>query len=186
MALLILQRQPLVPTEKAQDAGQNLVASANGQPANQTVGTSAQPTKSQSKISESLFDVNNPSVTQMKLALIARTGQELGVDKDDYASMDDFVAAMKNVVTNIKGQKGWEQVVSKIERDLGLDKLGVSLDDVINSARDPEKDDKVSEALKKQAGLTEENDKDTSDTLLMQQEEDATYASQPTNILPQV
>jgi len=175
-ALLILQSQTIVPTDKTKDAGQDLLAIAHGQPAKQTVSTTPQPTKSESKISEDLFSVNNPSITQMKLDLINRTGQELGVNKDDFASTDDFVTAMKSVVTNIKGQKGWEQVVAKIERDLGLDKLGVSLDDVINSAKDPEKDDKVTEALKKQAGLTDEKEKDASATLLIQQNEDGTYA----------
>ena len=176
-ALLILQSQPLAPTDKAKDAGQDLVAIANGQqPARQTVGVSAQPTKSESKISDALFSASNRSVTQMKLDLIDRAGEALGIKKDDYASTDDFVAAMKKAVTNIKAHKGWEQVISKIESDLGLDKLGVSLDDVINSAKDPEKDDSVTEALKKQAGLADEKQEDAAETLLLKQDEDGTYA----------
>jgi len=147
-ALLILQAQSSAATDKTTAAAPDLVATANGQPSKQTVGVSTQPTQAESKISDALFSVNNRSITQMKLDLIERTGEELGVKKDDYASTDDFVAAMKKVVTNIKAHKGWEQVVAKIEKDLGLDKLGVSLEDVINSARDPEQDDKVTEALK--------------------------------------
>ena len=181
-ALLILQAQPSAATDKTKAAAPDLLAIANGQPAKQTVSATAQPTKSQSNISDALFSVNNRSITQMKLDLIDRTG-EAGVKKDDYASTDDFVAAMKKVVTNIKAHEGWEQVIAKIEKDLGLDKLGVSLEDVINSARDPEKDDKVTEALKKQAGMIDEKEDDADKAVLLKQDEDGTYA--PTDAAPQ-
>lgn len=182
-ALLILQAQSSAATDKTTAAAPDLVATANGQPSKQTVGVSTQPTQAESKISDALFSVNNRSITQMKLDLINRTGEELGVKKDDYASTDDFVAAMKKVVTNIKAHKGWEQVVAKIEKDLGLDKLGVSLEDVINSARDPEQDDKVTEALKKQAGMVDEKEEDADKAVLLKQDEDGTYA--PTDAAPQ-
>ena len=71
----------------------------------------------------------------------------------------------------------------QIEKDLGLDKLGVSLEDVINSARDPEQDDKVTEALKKQAGMVDEKEEDADKAVLLKQDEDGTYA--PTDAAPQ-
>ena len=182
-ALLILQSQLLAPADKTKDTGPDLLATAGGQPAKQTVGVSTQPTQVESKVSDALFSVNNRSVTQMKLDLIDRTGEALGVKKDDYASTDDFVAAMKKVVINIKAHEGWEQVIAKIEKDLGLDELGVSLEDVINSARDPEKDDSVTEALKKQAGIVDEEEEDADKALLLKQDEDGTYA--PGDAVPQ-
>jgi len=182
-ALLILQAQSSAAADKTKTAAPDLVATANGQAPVQKAGISPQPTQAESKISDALFSVNNRSITQMKLDLIDRTGEALGIKKDDYASTDDFVAAMKKVVTNIKAHEGWEQVIAKIEKDLGLDKLGVSLEDVINSARDPEKDDKVTEALKKQAGMIDEKEDDADKAVLLKKNEDGTYA--PADAAPQ-
>jgi hypothetical protein len=88
----------------------------------------------------------------MKLDLIDRAGEALGVKKSDYASMDEFVAATKKAFSDLKSKPDGQQAIAKIERDLGLDKLGISLDDLINSAGDPDKNDKVTQALKKQLG----------------------------------
>ena len=128
-ALLILQAQSSAAIDKTTAAAPDLVATANGQPSKQTVGVSTQPTQAESKISDALFSVNNRSITQMKLDLIERTGEELGVKKDDYASTDDFVAAMKKVVTNIKAHKGWEQVVAKIEKDMNGDDVKAQIEE---------------------------------------------------------
>ncbi len=153
-ALLILQQtvSPVNSSEAKKSDGDNLVAIAHGQPTRQTSGMTPQPTAAQSKISESLFSVNDRSVTQMKLDLIDRAGEALGVKKSDYASMDEFVAATKKAFSDLKSKPDGQQAIAKIERDLGLDKLGISLDDLINSAGDPDKNDKVTQALKKQLG----------------------------------
>lgn len=151
-ALLILQQSvsPVNSTDAKKTDGDNLVAIAHGQPVKQTSGMSPQPTAAQSKISDALFSVNDRSVTQMKLDLIDRAGEALGVKKSDYASMDAFVAATKKAFSDLKSKPDGAQAIAKIERDLGLDKLGITLEDLINSADDPDKNDKVTQALKKQ------------------------------------
>lgn len=150
-ALLILQQSvsPVNSTDAKKTDGDNLVAIAHGQPAKQTSGVTPQPTAAQSKISESLFSVNDRSVTQMKLDLIDRAGDALGVKKSDYASMDEFVAATKKAFSDLKSKPDGQRAIAKIESDLGL-KLGITLEDLINSADDPDKNDKVTQALKKQ------------------------------------
>lgn len=151
-ALLILQQSvsPVNSTEAKKTDGDNLVAIAHGQPVKQTSGMTLQPTAAQSKISDALFSVNDRSVTQMKLDLIDRAGDALGVKKSDYASMDDFVAATKKALSDLKSKPDGQQAITKIEHDLGLDKLGITLDDLINSADDHDSNDKVTRALKKQ------------------------------------
>jgi uncharacterized protein GlcG (DUF336 family) len=151
-ALLILQQSisPVQPTDTKKTDGDNLVAIANGQPVKQASGMTPQPTQAQSKISDALFSVNDRSVTQMKLDLIDRAGQALGVKKGDYASMDDFVAAARKAFSDLQAKSDGAQAIAKIERDLGLDKLGITLEDLLDSADDPDKNDKVTQALKKQ------------------------------------
>lgn len=151
-ALLILQQSvsPVQSTDAKTTDGDNLVAIANDQPVRQTSGMSPQPTAAQSKISESLFSVNDRSVTQMKLDLIDRAGAALGVKKSNYTSMDEFVAATKKAFWDLRSKPDGAQAIAKIERDLGLDKLGITLEDLLESADDPDKNDKVTQALKKQ------------------------------------
>ncbi|EJJ29010.1 hypothetical protein [Rhizobium sp. CF142] len=151
-ALLILQQSvsPIQFTDAKKTDGDNLVVIANDQPVKQASGMSPQPTAAQSKISESLFSVNDRSVTQMKLDLIDRAGAALGVKKSNYTSMDEFVAATKKAFLDLRSKPDGAQAIAKIERDLGLDKLGITLEDLLDSADDPDKNDKVTQALKKQ------------------------------------
>lgn len=88
----------------------------------------------------------------MKLDLIDRTGKALGVNQEDYASRDEFVDAMRRALGKLKIEGGMAAVMA-LEKELGLDKLGVSVDDVIASAADPDSNDKLTKALKEEAGI---------------------------------
>lgn len=77
-------------------------------------------------------------------------------------------------LTNPSSQPEGHLILERIERDLGLDKLGVSIDDVINSAEDPEKRDKLTEALEKRVGKAKELTK-TDEALLISSDETGAY-----------
>lgn len=102
--------------------------------------------------SQSLFSVNATNLTKAKLELIDRTADALGVKRDDYAENKDFVAAMRDALATLKRNRG-EQAVLDLEKQIGLDKLGLKITDVIDSASDPEREDKVTEALKLKLGI---------------------------------
>ncbi len=162
-ALLILQKTNFnrVTDQKISLSSSDLAAASIG--AKSTIGVTAQPSQAESKIAGALYSVNSVSVTEMKLDLIDKTGKALGVNQEDYASRDEFVDAMRRALGKLKIEEGLSAVVA-IEKDLGLDKLNLSIDDVIASAADPDSNDKVTEALKKEAGIVaDDREKDGED-----------------------
>ena len=122
------------------------------------VGMSAQPGQIEAALSESIFSVNHKDVTKMKLDLIERTGEELGVDMHAYESAQDYAAAMRRVVKEILRKPNGEMALKAVERKLNLDDLGLSIKDVINAASDPDGDggDKVEKALAEYYGIRED------------------------------
>ncbi|WP_276117965.1 hypothetical protein [Pararhizobium qamdonense] len=149
-ALLILQQTNSTSSIKDdKSASDNLVAVANG--VGEKIGMSAQPGQAQSRISEAMFSVDNVNINKMKLELIERAGQKLGFDKSDFDSEADFARQMRKQVITMHAS-GADQKIAEIEKELGLDKLGISLLDVVSSARNPDLDDAVTQALKEREG----------------------------------
>lgn len=172
-ALLILQQTASTQVGQKPDAGSDdLLAIANG--STNRISSVQQPTSAQSKISESLFSVNHVSINKLKMDLIDRTGKALGVDQADFASREDFVDAMQKALGKLK-MEGGDDAVRGLEKELGLDKLGVSIQDVINSAKDPEANDKLTKALEKQAKSNLGLDEVASQRFPIQLDEAGTY-----------
>lgn len=162
VALAILQQLNAATAASPQQPSTvgDLIAVANGQ--TDKVAVSRQPTQAQAKVSEAMFSMSRDSIAKQKIDLIVSTGKALGVERDDYASMDDFVAAMKKVYGEIKVQPGGMAAIHGLEKELGLDKLGLSLEDVIGSAQDGDSNDKVTKALERRMGKNEDK-KDNSE-----------------------
>jgi hypothetical protein len=136
-ALLILQQ-----AKPAQAAGQpkaDLAATANGV---------------SSKTAQTTQDDSMLEVTRLKVDLFERTGQALGVNMKDYASLDKYAAALRQAISQIKAlnPERWPEIKAGIEHELGLDKLGVSLDTVVDSIgnTDGESNKALTKALEKQ------------------------------------
>lgn len=178
-ALLILQQANATSaaSEQEKTGTDRLIAAANGQA--DKVGVDKQPTQAASKISESFFSVNHVSINKLKLDLIDQAGRALGVNPDDFVVRKDFVDAMERALGKLK-MEGGAAAVMKLEQELGLDKLGVSIDDVMDSARDPQANDKLTKALERQAGKTDLGAKtDGQDVLLVAPDEIGLYAASP-------
>lgn len=157
-ALQILQPPVSVTAAKRDEAGtDDMIAIANGQTTMVAVGR--QPAAAASQVSEAMFSVNAVSVTKMKLDLIDKAGKALGVNQADYDSRNDFVDAMRRALGRLK-LEGGQAAVMGLEKELGLDKLGVSIEDVIDSADDPEANDKLTKALERENGKTDLKDED--------------------------
>ncbi|RWB77164.1 MAG: hypothetical protein EOQ50_09630 [Mesorhizobium sp.] len=80
-----------------------------------------------------------------------RAGKEFGVDQTDYESVSSYGSAIKNAVEAFKRQS--PSAIAKIERQLGLDQLGVSLDTLVNAVVRPQDgdNDRLDAALKQHA-----------------------------------
>ncbi|MFS8046298.1 hypothetical protein [Rhizobium sp. BR 314] len=156
-ALAILQQLNASVTPP-QSSADKLIAVSTGQP--NIVSVSKQPNPAQSKVSEAMFSMNGDSIAKQKLELIERTGKALGIVRNDYASMDDFVAAMKKAFGELKVQPGAAGAIHGLEKELGLDKLGLSLEDVISSATEGGDNDKVTRALEKRSHQKDDDKKD--------------------------
>lgn len=144
----------------AESAGAQLVATANGVAVPDSAAGPTQ--RAKTKLSEALFKPNAPSVTEMKIHLMKRLGQEFGIALEDYATHAAFGSALRAAIAGIKMQPGGAVMLAAVERKLGFDKLGLSLDTFVNAIIDPKGDDgqKVDAALKKDLGL--DSDKDPS------------------------
>lgn len=154
-ALLILQQTTAATQPGQGEAGSSdIVAVANGVSAK--VGSARQPGRDLARITEAMFSVNSVDITKLKLELIERTGKALGVNQADYVSKDEFVDAMQTALSDLR-REGGDLAVMGLEKKLGLDSLGLTIEDVIASARNPTSHDKLTKALEKKAGKTAED-----------------------------
>ena len=143
----LLFLQPRRPASSNASAGDSLVASING--GSSRAGAASSLTQAQARISEQMFSVNNTDATQMKARLFERVGKAFGIKQDDYDSLSSYGSAIKSALDELK-QKSPSSIAA-IEKKLGLDQLGVSLDTVVNAMVDPQghDGDKLDAALNK-------------------------------------
>jgi hypothetical protein len=141
--------RPQRPASSNASAGDNLIASVNSVSGH--AGASSL-TQAQGKINESMFSVNNTDATQMKARLFERVGKEFGIKQEDYDSLSSYGSAIKIALDDLK-QKSPSSIAA-IEKKLGLDELGVSLETVVNAIIDPQgsDDDRLDAALNKKIG----------------------------------
>lgn len=152
--------RPAASSEQAGSAGLNLVAAANGilLPSEPDGAEPAQ--KAKAKVSETLFKPDAPSVTELKLHLMKRLGEKFGVSLDDHENHASFGSAIRYEINKIKMKPRGALILSAIEKELGFDKLGFSLDTFVNAIIDPKGSDgeKVDAALKKELDIEDEDE----------------------------
>lgn len=148
-ALLILQ-QPRPLARPADDA----LANSNGISSVIAAGAGSPLAQAQAKISEAMFSVNSIDATAMKVRLIERLGEQFDIKQSDYKSSASYGQAIKRAVEELKAKPDSAQAIMTIEKNLGLDKLGISLDELVNATIDPNGEDskKLDAALTKQLG----------------------------------
>lgn len=153
-ALMILRQSASVASTDSNErsiADTDLASIANG--LSEKVAVSKQPGNAESRISETMFSVNNVNVNKLKIELIDRASEALGFDRDDFESTGQFAAAMRVSLAKMSVSDAGKEFISSIEKDLRLNELGVTLLDVVSSARQPELEDKVTDALREREGL---------------------------------
>ncbi|WFP74806.1 hypothetical protein [Mesorhizobium sp. WSM4906] len=167
-ALLVLQQQHPAPAPRS--AADRLISSINR--AAEPDGAGSPLIQAQAKISRSMFSVNSLNVTAIKVRLMERAGKEFGIDQADYESVTSYASAVKNAVEAMKRQS--PSAVAEIERQLGLDQLGISLDMLVNAIVDPQggDSDRLDAALAKHLG---DHGKDEASTASLQPDEIGLY-----------
>lgn len=157
-AVLILQQATRSTSQgDGRAASVDLVAVANG--VEDTGRTDGATRQAKTKIAESFFKPNAPSVTEFKLHLMKRLGDELGIEFEDHETNASFGKAVKAAIDDIKRQPGGFAILSAIEKTLGFDKLGFSLDTFVDALIDPESSEgrRVDAALKDHLGITDDD-----------------------------
>lgn len=158
-ALFLLQRAAPLQAQSGErrDPAADLVAVANGGPVSD--GQSAQ---AKGRIAQALFDRSIPDVTEMKVRLMERLGEELGISMDDFDSVRSYGFAIRQVVDQIRQEPGGGLFLAELEKKLGLDDLGISLDTLVDAMLDEtgEANRKLDAALKAHLGdIFDEDDK---------------------------
>lgn len=175
-ALLVLRQSALAPQSLAQraPAQESLLATANGSP------EASPAAKSRGRIAEALFDRSAPDVTEMKVHLYERLGKAFGISMEDFDSPGAFGSAIAEKISQMKRDPGGSMALMEIEKKLGLDKLGISLDTlvdaIINVGGDSDK--KLTEALVRKLGedaSTDRKDGAVSGALQLQRDEIGLY-----------
>ncbi len=151
-ALLILQQAnaPGAPADKTPPVGDSLLAAANGISIPTVSGAQSQ---AKAKISDALFD-SGVDVQELKVNLMRRLGEELGINLDDFERPAEFASAVRDILGKIKVQPEGKLFLAALEKKLGLDKLDVSLDDLVDaiSSTDGEGARKLDAALRAELG----------------------------------
>lgn len=154
-AILLISRSALPASAgKTASAGPDLIAMANGVSGLDADEAGGQPAQLRAKFSDSMFSVNSLDSNKLKIDLFDRVGKVFKLDRAGFDSSNSYASAVKQAIAAIRSQAGGAQTIAMIEKSLGLDKLGVSLETVVNAMSDPggDADDRLDAALRKQTG----------------------------------
>jgi hypothetical protein len=151
-ALLILQQASALPSSKDEDppAASVVLATANG-----VAVPSVSDAQSQAKAKISGAFMDSPiDIQQMKFNLFQRLGEELGVKMDDFEDPGDYGSALRGVIGKMRAAPEGAMALAALEKKLGLDKLGIGIDDLVDaiSSPDGEGGKKLDAALRAQTG----------------------------------
>lgn len=161
VAAILIANAPLPEQARAAGSAANVILTvANGvaAPSVSSVGGVWQQAKA--LVTSSLFDPSVPDPTAMKVNLMERLGKEFGLSMDDFDNRSSFGKAIRDAMAPLLRSPEGMAMIREIERDLGLDKMGVSLVSFVNAIMEPggADDERVDAALREQAGeLLEES-----------------------------
>ena len=120
------------------------------------------PSESQhSKTTFDIYSVHHVDANQLKLRLFERLGKEFGIDMNDYDSLSAYGEVIRDAVLMLTREPGGYLLLPEIEKKLGLDELGISIDTLISAIIEPggKHDDKLDEALRRETGEDPEDGK---------------------------
>lgn len=98
--------------------------------------------------------VTSPDLVAMKTHLTERLGDRLGLSLDDFDTASGFGRELKRLVDRIATRQDGDLAIMRFEHELGLDRLGVPLGELVDAMIDPEGGAaaRLGEALLREAG----------------------------------
>ncbi|WP_051679825.1 hypothetical protein [Pseudorhizobium marinum] len=100
------------------------------------MSASTEAKRSEGKIAEALFSINNVDPNELKMQLTERLAAKLGIDLEEERSNYSLGKAIEEAVKNLDRTQ-----ILELEKDLGLKDAGVTLDTVIAAIMNPYGDD---------------------------------------------
>lgn len=143
--LIVLQPRNAAAADRAPSLVLNLARDANAF----TSSRSGSPAPASSIAFESIYSVNHVDANKLKVNLFERVGKAFGFDLNDFASAGVMARSINEIVAKMAPAE-----ITAMEKELGLDDLGVSLRDVLDAMETPggERDRKLDAALRNEAG----------------------------------
>ena len=148
----------MLPTSPAGTAALYILRQSTAQPSGQV--QAAYPTQPNREPEapgiegDRYFGMNAMDITAMKVRLMERLGEKFGIAMEDHPDARSFGMAIRAVVEKLKMSTDGMKLLGQVEKDLGLDDLGISIDTLIGAIVDPAGNDaeRLDAALKEQAG----------------------------------
>ena len=133
------------------NAADNIVSANNGGSPASSGNAFRAPSQKNSVAFNSIFSVNYVDANKLKINLMERVGEAFGLAMDDFEDITAFGRAVREAASLLD-----PETIEKIGRDLGLDELGVSLDQVIDAMENPggDNDRDLLEAIREKVGDT--------------------------------
>jgi hypothetical protein len=100
------------------------------------ISASEEAKRAKDKIATALFSANNADPNEVKIKLIDRLADKLGIDTDEARSNYTLGKALEDALKGL-GSNG----TSELEKDLGLDEMGVSAATLLKAIQNPYGDD---------------------------------------------
>ncbi|PCI05257.1 MAG: hypothetical protein COB78_01170 [Hyphomicrobiales bacterium] len=143
-AVQVLQQSRIAPIAVDRNAPpeNNLISAANGVKTDEVAETT------------DYWDIGKVTPTQMKVKLFEAVGEAFGLDEDNFSSFGAYASAIQAVMEQIKQDDPMAFIIfDEIEKDLGLDELGISLEEAVQAMVEPggTASAKLDAALKEQA-----------------------------------
>jgi len=155
-ALLVLKHTTALQTSAAGAPKPDLVAIANGisrgsETGGNGRGSGVEPVKHPT---QDMFSVMSVDINKMKINLMERLGKKLGLALEDFKTATDFGREVERIIGEMKLTMEGRLAIKRMEHELGLDKLGISLDEFVDAITDPKSSaaEKLDAALLREAG----------------------------------
>lgn len=151
-ALMVLQQTAALEKPGRGEQAPDLVAIANG--ISSPAKTKVQSGPNAVHPVNDMFSVMSVDINKMKINLMERLGEKLGISFNDFETASEFGREVQRLVNQIKLREDGALIIKRMEHELGLDKLGVSMDEFIQAIIDPESHaaEKLDAALLREAG----------------------------------
>lgn len=113
------------------------------------ISASTENRRAQGRIAEALFGMNKVDINELKIQLMDKLGENLGISREDGMSSYAYGRAIEGALKSV-GASGLDDLA----KELGLGELDLSLKNLVAAIKNPwgEENDRLEKALEKQHG----------------------------------